>query len=280
MHSTLLRFCLAAACFALLLSAAAPSANAQCGVNTTGFGDLGIVTNNPFHAEVVFTRPDANEVVSTIEPRHPDLVARDSQGRVRTERVAGEYKHDTGSEAGTTAEQRMIMICDPVAQTLTKIDTLNATATIIHSRPSAPNAPRPTAVNSPRLQSRPVHTFCASRLMIGARPGRPGAEDLGDKTIEGVQAHGVRIAMPTMVAPPSEESSITRTTDRWCSDELSAVVLTVSENSASESKTSIAMQNIERTEPDPSLFQIPPDYAVTESVAEPHSPHAATTAQP
>jgi hypothetical protein len=29
------------------------------------------------------------------------------------------------------------------------------------------------------------------------------------------------------------------------------------------------MQKIDRTEPDPALFQIPPDYAVTESVAEP-----------
>jgi hypothetical protein len=83
-----------------------------------------------------------------------------------------------------------------------------------------------------------------------------------------------------MVAPSNEELSITSTTDRWCSDELSAVVLTFSESSTSESKTSIAMQNIERTEPDPSLFQIPPDYAVTESVAEPHSPHPTTIAQP
>ena len=56
MRSTPLSFCLATACFALLLSsAAAPSANAQCGVNTVGFGNAGIVTDNPFHAEVVIT---------------------------------------------------------------------------------------------------------------------------------------------------------------------------------------------------------------------------------
>jgi hypothetical protein len=55
MRSTPLSLCLPTACFAFLLSAAAPSANAQCGVNTVGFGNAGIVTDNPFHAEVVIT---------------------------------------------------------------------------------------------------------------------------------------------------------------------------------------------------------------------------------
>jgi hypothetical protein len=270
MHSTLLRFCLAAACFALLLSAAAPSANAQCGVNTTGFGDLGIVTNNPFHAEVVFTRPDANEVVSTIEPRHPELVARDSQGRVRTERLAGEYLHDNGAEAGTKVVQRIIMICDPVAQTLTQLDTLNATARIMHSRPSAPN--------SSRANGAPAHTFCSSRLLLN-HPGHvPGPEDLGVQTIEGVEAHGVRfnvtmrdasLASGTVTSAASSDHAH----EIWCSDELSAIVLTVSQNTKTGAKSTGAMQKIERTEPDPSLFQIPPDYAITESVAEPREGH-------
>lgn len=67
MRSTPLSFGLATASFALLLSAVAPSANAQCGVNTLGFGNAGIVTDNPFHAEVVVTR--SGQASSIASPR-------------------------------------------------------------------------------------------------------------------------------------------------------------------------------------------------------------------
>lgn len=154
------------------------------------------------------------------------------------------------------------MICDPVAQTMTEINTLDATAKIIHSRPSTPS--------SPLLQSVHTRTFCSSRLLLG-HDGHIKREDLGDQTIEGVVAHGERIFMPMLGAPDGGESAQgNNTTDRWCSDDLSALVLTVSENARTGAKSSVGMQKIDRTEPDPSLFQIPPGYAVTESVAEPH----------
>jgi hypothetical protein len=261
----LLPLWLASASFFLFLSA--PPAKAQCGVNSIGFGDVGLVSGNPFHAEIVVTTSGATKPNSIIAPRQPELVARDSQGRIRTKRVTGEFKRDNGPEAGTKADQHIIMICDPVAQTLTQIDTLNATAKIIHSRPSGPS--------SSRLQPRPTRSFCSSRLLFN-HAGQMKGEDLGYQTIAGVEAHGERISMPMLGAPVSGESSHSdNTTDRWCSDQLSAVILRVTENTKTGAKSSVAMQNIERTDPDPSLFQIPPDYAVTESVAEPHIRNAA-----
>jgi hypothetical protein len=155
----------------------------------------------------------------------------------------------------------MIMICDPVAQTLTRIDTLNKTATIIHSRPSAPSTS-----GTSRLQPAHTRTFCSSQLRISMHLG---GEDLGVKTIEGVEAKGVRYAMPMLVASTGGESSSSNTNERWCSDDLSALVLTVNENTKTGTKFTVEMQKIERIEPDPSLFQIPPDYAITESVAAP-----------
>jgi hypothetical protein len=265
-----LPFCLVTACFALLVTAAVPSANAQCGTNTLGYGNVGIVTENPFHAEVVVTKPSANEVVSTIAPRYPAQVARDSQGRVRTERATGQFLHDNGAEAGTKTEQHLIMICDPVAQTLTQIDTLNATARIIHSAPSAPS--------TSRMRQASTRTFCSSRLLFN-RAGHSEGEDLGVQTIQGVEAHGVRMNMTlrdtsSVGGQVTSMTSADNTREIWCSDQLSAVVLTVTENAKTGEKTTFAMQNIARTEPDASLFQIPPDYAITESVDEPHSSRA------
>jgi hypothetical protein len=268
----------ASACFLLLLCA--PSVKAQCGVNSIGFGNVGIVAGNPFHAEVVFTRSGKFPEQGSIFAQHgPQLVARDSQGRVRIDSASGEFKHDNGSEEGTEAEQHLIMICDPVAQTLTQIDTLNATAKILHSRPSAPSFP-PPGLSTEFHPSRPARTFCASRMIV-PHDGRIRVEDLGYRNIEGVEAHGERIIMlpfagPASGGPAQGENS----TDRWCSDDLAAVVLTVSGNSKRGVQTSSAMQKIERSEPDPSLFQIPPGYAITESVAEPHEGHNRNAAAP
>jgi hypothetical protein len=270
MRSTSLSFGLATACFALLLSGAAPSVNAQCGVNTVGFSNAGIVTDNPFHAELVVTRTTNDEPATPTSSHAPELIARDSQGRVRTERATGQFLHENGADAGAKTEQHIIMICDPVTQTLTQIDTLSASAKIIRARPSAPNSPRP--------QGLPPRTFCSSRLFLNHRNQ---GEDLGVQTIEGVEAHGVRITMPPHEAPAADGEPVVNSSggnvrEIWCSDQLSAVVLTVMPNLRTGAKSIIAMQNIERTEPDASLFQIPRDYSISESVSEPRGIHTTT----
>jgi hypothetical protein len=251
---------LSGCCFMLLF---ASTTEAQCGVNTVGYGDVGIATGIPFHAEVVVSRSGLTALVSAILPR-PRMVARDSEGRIRTERIVGEYQRDTGTEAGSRVEEHWITICDPVAQTLTQIDTLNATAKIIHSRPSAPNS----AVFRKR-------TYCAARLPSD-RNRHVQVEDLGYQAIEGIEAHGVRITIP-MPGTTVGEASLggESITERWCSDDLSALMLTNTKDSKGGLKSIVAMRNIVRTEPDPALFQIPPGYAVSGSVAEPHTRHNA-----
>jgi hypothetical protein len=254
------------ACFLSFVSA--PSSQAQCGVNTIGFGNVGLVSGNPFHAEIVSTSSRPSPLQGALAERGPELVERDGEGRARTERVTGPFKRDTGPEVGSQVQQHIIMICDTSAQTLTQIDTLNATAKIIHSQPSA---------------ALPRRSFCATRLPSNRVAHQP-VEDLGDQVIEGVEAHGVRTRLRGLgMAADGELSPSESVRDVWCSDELSAVVLIVTENTKTGVKSSTAMRNIERTEPDPALFQIPPDYAVSESVAEPHerhNPHVAPSEQP
>jgi hypothetical protein len=257
MRSTLRPFYLITVCFSLLVSAT--PANAQCLANSDGYGNVGLVIGNPFHAELV-TTPGPTEPESIVT-RYPKFVARDSQGRIRIESVAKEIKRDTGPDAGAKVEQHIIVICDPVAKTMTQIDALNSTAKILRSRPSAPN--------SSRVQGTP-HTFCSTRVRLNPREGVVGT-DLGVQTIQGVGAHGARThfvmgvttfvgATKTSVLPGDYAQ------DTWCSDELSAVVLTVTQDTKTGERSTVAMQNIDRTEPDASLFRIPPDYKVTETI--------------
>jgi|SRR5579863_1710001 len=269
-----LSFSLLTSCFLLLL--APSSAKAQCGTNTIGYGDVGDGSGNPFHAEVTRTSTGHTDMKATLRPTFPEWVARDSQGRIRIERVVGEFKRDTGPDAGSKVEGHIIMICDPAAQTMTQIDTATATARIIHSRPSAPR--------SSELRSISPRSFCSSRLPSARAAAHLQVEDLGIQIIEGVEAHGERITLPMLGATSGEESpNGENTSELWCSDSLSALVLRITANTKTGVKSTIAMQKIERTEPDPALFQIPEGYAITESVAEPREhrgPNATTNEQP
>jgi len=243
-------------CFLAFLFISVPGAQAQCGANIIGSGDMGIVTGNPFHAEIVSTTTGAPNLPAPLLDRHPRYVARDGQGRIRMERVTREFLRDNGPEAGTKVEEHIITICDPIAKTTTQIDTATETAKILHSRAY------PTR---PGLAPGPPRSYCTIR-MAAIHPGRADVEDLGTRSIEGVEARGERIKM----LPPDSSGSVATLTDdtvteRWCSEDLSALVLTISQNGRIGRKSTVAMRNIERTEPDPQLFQIPPNYTITET---------------
>ena len=214
MRSTLLPFCVLAICFSLMVFAA--PADAQCSANMLSFSDIGVVTNNPLQAEVVTTRsPTLPESLMT---QYPELISRDSQGRIRTERVAGEFIRPAGPDAGTKAKVHLIVICDPVAQTTTQLDTMTLTA---HIRRLPPDAP-----NSSRIQTT-QHPFCSVRLLLND-PDHVDGVDLGVQSIQGLEAHGSRIHF-MMPATSSADGIISDppkdyVRETWCSDELSAVV--------------------------------------------------------
>jgi len=115
-----------------------------------------------------------------------------------------------------------------------------------------PKRPRATG-----LQPVTRRSFCSARLPTDRSPGRFQVQDLGDQTIEGVDARGQSITMPVQGMTAGEESpNGERTSELWCSDSLSAIVLTVAGNTKTGVKSTVAMRNIERSEPDPALFQI------------------------
>jgi hypothetical protein len=271
MRSNLFRHsCLSIGCFLLLASAA----SAQCSKSTIGYSEVGVVSGNPFRAQIVHTTTAKSPNIQNalVQPR-TESVARDTQGRILRDIVTGEFERDTGPEAGSTVEEHAITICDPTAETLTEIDTMNATAKIIHARSAA------AAKHSAAPASR---SFCSrqSAFHENLQSTQMSFQDLGTQTIEGIEAHGVRTTRTPLAATdggnrmPGEEIA-----DTWCSDELSAVVLRVTET-RSGMKVTAAMHNIVRGELDPALFEIPSGYAVTESIAAPRESVIVPRVQP
>jgi hypothetical protein len=93
--------------------------------------------------------------------------------------------------------------------------------------------------------------------------GEVNTEQLGNQTIEGVLAEGQRVTVTIEAGKIGNERPIVTVNERWYSPELQTVIF--SKNSDPRmGETTYKLINIDRSEPDPSLFQVPTDYTVEE----------------
>ncbi len=86
-------------------------------------------------------------------------------------------------------------------------------------------------------------------------------EDLGEQNIEGVSAKGTRTITTIPAGAIGNERPIETVYEKWYSPELQIVVLTKHSDPRFGEQT-YRLTNINRSEPDPSLFQVPSGYKV------------------
>jgi hypothetical protein len=84
---------------------------------------------------------------------------------------------------------------------------------------------------------------------------------LGTQTINGMPAEGTRYTRTIPAGAIGNEKAIVITTERWYSPELQIVVLS-KRNDPRTGETITQLTNIQRGEPDASLFQVPSDYTL------------------
>jgi len=254
--SSSLVFTLAAATFLSLMFVR--PASAQCDYNPFGFQGAAVEPNNPLQAEYSNTGLLHNFTGITAGTR-PLAVARDSQGRVRTDNSAGMYKTKFPDTQQTEVERHIIWICDPISKNSIQLDTGDKTATIHRPLPRPSRLPPLPVVDDQR-------SFC-TRLIDSRKALRyTRTEDLGHQIIEGFDAVGVR-EWPGALKPANAETQPpSNYKDTWCSDQLGAVILQSRgfANARFSNKSDTLMQKIQRIEPSPSLFQIPSDYTILE----------------
>jgi hypothetical protein len=94
--------------------------------------------------------------------------------------------------------------------------------------------------------------------------GDAKSESLGTQTIEGVRAEGSRTTFTIPAGKIGNERPIVTVSERWYSPELQVVVMSKTSDPR-VGETTYRLANITRAEPDPSLFQVPPDYTIKES---------------
>ena len=103
-------------------------------------------------------------------------------------------------------------------------------------------------------------------------------EKLGTQMIQGVNAEGTRITTTFPAGMYGNDRPFSMVAEHWVSTDLKITVLTkTSDPRFGENIT--RMENLNRTEPDPALFQIPADYEIVEGDWSVHNQNLESVAQ-
>ena len=182
------------------------------------------------------------------------VVYRDSQGRTRREM-------SLPALPGDTAKHVMITIADPVAGVSYSLDPESKSAHKMMAPPMLSEAKLKAEI-SVRSSNTPGRPEVRTAQRIGFAGGK--REDLGDNVVEGINAKGTRETNTIETGAMGNDRPIKITSERWYSPDLQIEVKSVFSDPRT-GETTHTVTNINRTEPDPSLFQVPSDYKVEET---------------
>jgi hypothetical protein len=205
---------------------------------------------------------DGNRIVNKTESQ----LARDSQGRTR--------RQETMSNIGPLATNapKMAFINDPVEKASYILDLNEKTAQVIKEPAGAHGfaAPGTVALAKPGVPAGATVTMERKIVVAGGNTGagqrvwvnsnedasQVKTELLGTQTIEGVSAEGTRTTRTIPAGEIGNEKPLEITSEVWTSPDLKMVVLS-KRNDPRIGETVYKLTNIQRADPDPSLFQVP-----------------------
>jgi hypothetical protein len=205
-------------------------------------------------SETVQVLADGNRITNT----NSTTIFRDSQGRERREESSG--------AEGTV---RSIRISDPVEgvnYTLrpeARIALKNfqpKLGTIVPDKEAAK-----AKMDLESIMKARVPTIMMDSTISSSQPAvslmNAKVENLGTQMIEGVTAEGTRRTTTIPAGQIGNELPIVTVNERWYSPELQVVVMSTRSDPRTGT-TTYKLTNINRSEPAPTLFQVPPDYTL------------------
>ena len=239
--------------------------------SSSGAVSGGAVTGSPYSAEEVTLQVQTLADGTHISQPAPKMkFYRDSQGRTRTERT---FPLPAGAFPAGVDAPVIIEIFDPVSGARYTLEPRSHTAHKISVPPPPPPPPPNSATASANRVIRNLPGLTAAPPPVSApdaQAQRPqfSRESLGMQTIEGVLAEGSRSTVVYPIGALGNDRPITTISETWVSPELKTIVLSKNSDPRNGDSTT-RLTNISRSEPDPSLFQIPADYEVVDPQAVP-----------
>lgn len=237
--------------------------------------DTPSVKGVPFCATILTEHTQSFADGNRIHTSDTSTSCRDSEGRTRRE--AGLNLLGAGPQ---TAAPKLITIVDPVAGARYMLDPDNKVA---HKMVlPMPGTPGTGDVALPAKGERMMvyqnagasepHGLSTNvffrKVGPDSRESAPNTQNLGDQTINGIQASGTRITTTIPSGKMGNDKPINVTSEQWYSSELKATVMTKHNDPwAGELKTEFTSVNT--SEPDPSLFTVPSDYKIVDDKTGP-----------
>lgn len=224
------------------------------------------VAGAPYSAEGVteYTRTLADG--TRIKRNTSSLIYRDSQGRTRQEHTM----QILGALPSSGEPAKTITITDPVDKAVYILDPAAKTATRLPFPTEASQNMMWAEAAKHEAKSGKVEVF-EKQIRIETGAGAVGAqqmrrgdfktEALGKRDIEGVVAEGTRTTSEIPVGQIGNDRPITIVMETWNSPELQTVVSSTTLDPMN-GDSSYRLTNINRSEPAPSLFQVPADYTL------------------
>jgi len=185
-----------------------------------------------------------------------DLVARDAAGRIYEENHSSPlqfYGFKSFHEANTIWALGTVSILDCFAGKSIYLVPGSHTADVAIS----------CANVQPFQQSERPYSYALSRFVGVKTSPNISVEDLGTKTIEGFQAHGIKTTWLGTEKDGEWNAKPIRTLEQWLSDDLGVTLLLVNSDFRKATEFRSFLSNIRRIEPDGSLFEVPPDYKIS-----------------
>jgi hypothetical protein len=214
------------------------------------------VPNAPYTATAIIENTQVLTDGNRIVHKATQLVARDSKGRIRREQTIDAI----GSIR--VSGPKVIFIIDPVAQRQYVLNTRDKTAEVkklpnFRIRETRPAQERNGKKNSNEGEN-PEQTQAAMRRLVTDVV----QESLGSKVMEGVNVKGEINKWTLPAGTIGNEHPIAISVETWLSPELQITVLR-HRIDPRFGDVMYRLTEIQRTEPDRSLFKIPPGYKIT-----------------
>jgi len=243
-------------------------------VTTAGVGVMGRPPGAPVQG-APYSATMTNENIQTLEDgthinqTSTGNVARDSEGRTRQDASLPTIGNLSAADA-----PHFVFIQDPVAQTAYTLNLTDKTAQKIPALPPLPmTAGTPGAMTGGKFVMQMGTTVSAGgpppiaigmqRALITSDQGQVKTEDLGTQTMEGVLVSGVRTTHTIPAGEIGNDRPIQITTEVWTSPDLKTIIYSKRTDPRMGEQT-FRLTNVVRTEPDPSLFTVPPDFKMAE----------------
>ena len=240
--------------------------------------DQKIVKGAPYSAEAttetVQTLSDGNRIVR----KNSASISRDGEGRTRREQTLGMI----GQWGAAGDPPKTIFINDPVAGVNYILEPRTRTARKLNF-PRLEQGARFELQRRAEVERRvqgerfeiqvpaPGPGAAVRVMENGAQAERertrgpaPVVEQLGKRSIEGVDAEGTRKTITIPAGHIGNERPIEIVEERWYSPELQTVVLSTRKDPMA-GETTYRLTNINRGEPARSLFEVPGDYTIKET---------------